>query len=231
MQVDDNGGAGTIHFLYTDHLMTARLATDQNQTITWRWDGEAFGGGEPVESGAVVNLRFPGQYFDFETGLYYNYYRYYDPSTGRYITSDPIGLDGGLNTYGYVGGNPIAQIDFFGLDWKFVGWTIKKNEAWTLSWFWSNWVNIYALCENKECDKKYKEVLAHSWQTRPMCIGEPACFDGGPTISGGSIINSAFDLYSDIQHARKCGSMSGYQCFLSTATWEDGQKFCGKLSK
>ncbi len=64
-------------------------------------DGEAF----------ALNLRYPGQYHDRESGYYYNVFRYYDPLTGRYITSDPIGLEGGLNSYLYAGSNPLLYTD------------------------------------------------------------------------------------------------------------------------
>lgn len=103
------------YYVHTDHLGTAKILTDQNQTIAWTADAAPFG--STTTSGTVTfNLRFPGQYFDSETGLYYNYFRYYDPQTGRYITSDPIGLTGGLNTYGYSVQNPTNYSDRFGLD-------------------------------------------------------------------------------------------------------------------
>lgn len=82
----------------------------------WRWDQqEPFGVNAADEnpSGLGVfdlRLRLQGQYFDKETSLHYNYYRDYDPGIGRYGRSDPIGLDGGLNTYIYVKGNPLTEI-------------------------------------------------------------------------------------------------------------------------
>ena len=104
MEGGNTGNAGAvaseiISYLHTDHLMTNRLATDQSQSVVWRWEGEAFGNTSAQESaGLSVNLRFPGQYYDSETNLRYNWNRYYDPELGRYITSDPIGIKGGLNT-------------------------------------------------------------------------------------------------------------------------------------
>jgi RHS repeat-associated protein len=115
-QIDNTAGTESIVYLYTDHLMTNRLATDDTQQVVWRWEGEAFGNTAAEElSGVSVNLRFPGQYYDNETNLHYNYYRYYDPSLGRYITSDPIGLRSGPNTYLYALANPIRYIDPYGL--------------------------------------------------------------------------------------------------------------------
>ncbi|GJL82988.1 MAG: hypothetical protein DHS20C01_26220 [marine bacterium B5-7] len=104
-------------YITTDHLNTPRLGTNETNTIVWRWDSDAFGKGgldkDPDDDGLKrnVRLRFPGQFADGESGLYYNWNRYYDPRTGRYITSDPIGLDGGLNTYGYVYQNPLRLVD------------------------------------------------------------------------------------------------------------------------
>ncbi len=115
-QIDTSGGNDTVIYLHSDHLLTTRGATDQGQQVIWRWQGEAFGNTEPDEiGGMVINLRFPGQYFDKETGLHYNGFRYYDPTSGRYITSDPIGLYGSINTYVYVRANPIRYIDTYGL--------------------------------------------------------------------------------------------------------------------
>ncbi|MBF0509530.1 MAG: RHS repeat-associated core domain-containing protein [Deltaproteobacteria bacterium] len=69
-----------------------------NRATVWKWDHDPFGNGAPAGT-LTYNLRFPGQYFDSETGLYYNMARDYSPSLGRYVQSDPIGLQGGVNTY------------------------------------------------------------------------------------------------------------------------------------
>ena len=112
------------YYVHTDHLGTPRVVSDGNTAI-WRWDSDPFGASLANEdpdgdsTTFVYNLRFPGQYYDVETALHYNYFRTYDPSTGRYLESDPIGLGGGLNTYGYVGGNPLTYVDPHGLvEWN-----------------------------------------------------------------------------------------------------------------
>ena len=116
---------------YPDHLGTPRAITRASDNAkVWEWrNDDPFGNNPPNEdpnsTGTTFryNLRFPGQIADSETGTYQNYYRDYDPTTGRYPQSDPIGLRGGINTYAYVGGNPLFAIDPFGLDCLRVGKT------------------------------------------------------------------------------------------------------------
>lgn len=79
--------------------------------MVWKASYSPFGKASITTQGPTFNLRFPGQYYDAETGLHYNWRRYYDPNTGRYITSDPIGLAGGINTYAYALSNPIGNAD------------------------------------------------------------------------------------------------------------------------
>lgn len=107
---------GSVFYVLPDHLNTPRVVRDSSGTTVWRWHSDAFGVAGPNENpGGVAlfnwNARFPGQYFDSETGLYYNNARYYDAATGRYYSSDPIGLAGGLNTYAYVSNHPLTHVD------------------------------------------------------------------------------------------------------------------------
>lgn len=105
----------------------------------FKWDQtEPFGDVPPNANPSGLGifdmpLRSPGQYADSETGLFYNYFRDYDTATGRYLTSDPIGLVGGLNTYLYVYANPLKHVDALGLavGEKPGGGTYSKDpEAW-----------------------------------------------------------------------------------------------------
>lgn len=108
------------YYVHADHLNAPRILLSPENQEVWRWDGDSFGVGLPTSSGKgkqkiTYNLRLPGQYYDNETGLHYNLFRDYEPRTGRYVQSDPIGLLGGLNTFAYVNGNPLIYTDPDGL--------------------------------------------------------------------------------------------------------------------
>ncbi len=114
--------ATNIHYVFTDHLNTPRAITRANDNqMVWRWDNtDLFGVIQPNQDPNGLGMfnyrpRFPRQLYDSETGLYYNYHRNYSPQTGSYTQSDPIGLAGGINTYAYVNGNPVNEIDPKGL--------------------------------------------------------------------------------------------------------------------
>jgi RHS repeat-associated protein len=128
---------GKFFAVHSDHLNTPRKITDETNKLVWQWPYSAFGDNKPTgilkatvnpnnaytqdpttnarlqatTPAITFNLRMPGQYFDFETGLFYNTFRTYNSGQGRYTQGDPIGLGGGVNRFAYVGGNPISRVD------------------------------------------------------------------------------------------------------------------------
>ncbi len=178
----------TIYYIHTDHLNTPQVVTDQNQQVVWMGDYQPFG--KLTDTNSETNSielysRFPGQYLDSETGLYYNYFRDYDPSIGRYIQSDPIGLNGGMNTYAYVGGNPHKYSDPLGLVYGLGGGPYSQV----------NLVSALAkedtFSPNSECVMKCKVV------STPVCLSigtAGASFTAGIGIGAGFICNVTSSL-------------------------------------
>jgi RHS repeat-associated protein len=105
-----------VFYIHADHLNAPRAVLDTDGAIRWLWLAEPFGTTAPVvdpggRGAFAFSLRFPGQVADAESGLFYNWNRYYDASSGRYTQSDLIGLSGGINTYTYVHGDPLSLAD------------------------------------------------------------------------------------------------------------------------
>ncbi|HTV83817.1 MAG TPA: RHS repeat-associated core domain-containing protein [Dyella sp.] len=115
--VDTANGTSTIAYVTADQLGTPRAIADSSGNTEWQnaYQGNPWNEVAPTSSGYVYNLGFPGQYFDAETGLSYNVNRDYDSSTGRYVQSDPFGLNGGLSTYAYAISDPLSTFDSLGL--------------------------------------------------------------------------------------------------------------------
>ena len=117
-----------LYAVHADHLNTPRLITDDSNQVAWQLPYSAFGDNKPTGvlalagairqrgtvPGVMFNLRFPGQYFDEESNLSYNYFRSYQPTQGRYTQNDPIGLSGGQNRFAYVGGESAFVCGSFG---------------------------------------------------------------------------------------------------------------------
>lgn len=165
-----------ITFLTLDQNGSPRLGTDGTRSTVWAWDSDGFGSSDASldvdGDGNEVNIinRFPGQYYDDESGLHYNWNRYYDPKTGRYLSSDPIGLKGGLNTFGYVNGRPLYFSDPTGLAAVFVG--MEASSGFGGVGF------IVVFCKD-ECDR------LKIFKFKKMCIG--VSIGAGFAIQGGPV--------------------------------------------
>jgi RHS repeat-associated protein len=118
----DNTGSGsatssTVNYVVADQLATPRAVTNSAGTVIWSWAyaGNPFGEQQATSSGYVLNLRYPGQWHDAETGTADNGYRTFESYLGRYAQTDPTGFNGGISTYAYVGNNPFSFVDPSGL--------------------------------------------------------------------------------------------------------------------
>ena len=209
--VDTTGTASTVNYIHADGLNTPRVITNNTGATIWQWglQGNPFGEQAPTSAnGYVFNLRFPGQYADAESGLLHNGFRDYCAACGRYIQSDPTGLDGGLSTYGYVSSNQLIAFDLLGTppnspDGLLL--TVPGQGAWDAS------VNAWE-------DKRYgwsvayagamvgEQVLwvvtlgqSQSWRTGAVCAANVASKSAAPALEAGE------DVVAQVaqQHASK----------------------------
>jgi len=118
--------AETVYYLYNDHLGTPVKATDASGTVVWDAQARPFGTAEVSTETLTVNLRFPGQYYDAESGLHYNYQRTYHPGLGRYLEPDPLGQHDSSNVYPYAINDPVNLTDPTGEVVPVIAWAMVE---------------------------------------------------------------------------------------------------------
>jgi RHS repeat-associated protein len=165
---------GTLYAVRSDHLNTPRsMARLSDNLEVWRWDSEPFGSNFPTATAGGLspnfNLRFPGQQYDNYSGHFYNWMRDYDPYTGRYLQADPIGLQGGLSRYGYVGGDPLGLVDPNGLAPHDYTWRVFRCMGDCTAW------TYYELRTNPAPGVSYAQ---------PVTSGSVSTVSVGPLVLG-----------------------------------------------
>ena len=201
---------GTKHYaIQSDHLNTPRRLVQSDGQVAWQWAYSAFGDEQPTVAknrfantalnqsfgsttvpAVTFNLRYPGQYFDQESNLHYNYHRSYSATTGRYTQSDPIGLDGGWNRFGYVESNPLSFTDPLGQNTitggAAIGGSIGGLPGAIVGGVVGAGLMILAdkLCKPDDCHK------ASKWELRQAGINDEHKYK----TENGAIPNSHFDI-------------------------------------
>lgn len=200
------------------------------------WDNrEAFGYHAPNEdedgNGTYfeLNLRFPGQWFDKETGLFHNGFRDYNPSTGRYMQSDPLGLEAGFNTYAYVGSNPYRAVDPYGLKIVFeervasigrMHLEYLSRRSPSAKFIIDSVMNDPYTITVMQCDNSYQKGNVIGWN--PMI----EFYD----TNGNVLADGGLALFHEIYHAYQYSTASsrlywGRERMLSKIMWSKEEKF------
>jgi RHS repeat-associated protein len=168
---------GATYAVHSDHLNTPRRLSNDSGQAVWQWSYSAFGEDKPTVaknrfanldttpnpgttniSEVKFNLRYPGQYADEESGLFYNYFRSYDSRTGRYSQPDPIGLDGGWNRATYVDANPLIYTDPMGLVASTDPWFGQGGDLGFKEWWHQQKGRGVWFCETDEGFNKKKPL-------------------------------------------------------------------------
>ena len=206
----DNGT--DFYYYHADRLgtpqMISRVEGGQHVTV-WSATYTPFGEARVnVNADIVNNIRFPGQYYDAETGLHYNYHRYYDPQTGRYLTPDPIGLAGGINVYAYAAGNPVNFTDRWGLALYNVYYSTK---AWGVLFatFKYRIEGLVIALEDPDCDGLY-EGIDFEGRMAGLGLGLPV----GVTVNNNEIFDDSIPGPPDVRRVEgTAGVLSGTSTF------------------
>ncbi|MFH1796382.1 MAG: RHS repeat-associated core domain-containing protein [Pseudomonadota bacterium] len=131
--IADAGGTPRTLWVHTDHLERPILMTNASGSVVWQASFLPFGEVRSITGTETLDYRFPGQWFQMEAGLAYNWHRHYDATTGRYVSPDPIGMPDGPSRYGYAGNTPLMAVDPDGQSWwPILRWLIRNEPKITL---------------------------------------------------------------------------------------------------
>lgn len=216
------------YFIYTDNLNTPRQIMTNSSQLVWSWDGEPFGATPANENVSptttfTYNLRFPGQYYDKESGLHQNRWREYGPKQGKYLQSDPLGLAAGVNTYAYVGSSPLMFVDPLGLMGNASGASrsgsyqvVRGSGDTSICSYYDSMASKYPNCSYyKEAGNICRGQGVKGYLTNSvikMGIDATAARRGGITRQGDMLNGIRSRLIAADQRNRQAGNLDGNGC-------------------
>ena len=203
------GDHAGIYYVICDHLGTPQLIVNTSGTVVWKAAYQSFGKAQILIETITCNIRFKGQYFDAETGLHYNWHRFYNPKTGNYLTPDPIGLEGGINLWTYVQNNPVNYIDPWG-ESKTKGIKSGNDEFLTrLRKARGNRNTINKIAKEAEDLKKAGKIKPQRWKKIRAWL--KLAKDGRLYMGGIPIGLSTFDVWCT-KNPIQCMELTGGEC-------------------